>query len=217
MKLQPGQRSRLDDDDDDEDEDDKSKPGEKPSKDPAPYLGKSLLDQRIVLVSKPVDRDLAALVMAQLLILDERDPAAPITMYVNSPGGDADSGFGIYDMMRFVRPPITTVCIGLAASAGVTIFLGGTKGRRLTLPNSRFLIHQPRSFAQGQASDIEITAIQIIKIRDAYVASIAEATGRSVKKILDDVNRDYWLTAQEALDYGLADRVVTSFADLAEK
>ena len=218
MTLQPGPRPFLDDDDDDDDEEEDGKKGKEKEhfKDPAAFLGKGLLDKRIVLVAKPVDRELAAQITAQLLLLEDKDPEAPITVYVNSPGGDADSGFGIYDIMRFVRPPITTICLGLAASAAVTIFLGGSKGRRFSLPHSRFLIHQPSSYAQGQASDIEITANEIIKIRDAYIESIAEATGRSAKKILDDVNRDFWLTAKEAKEYGLVDRIVESAAELAK-
>jgi ATP-dependent Clp protease protease subunit len=166
-------------------------------------------------VAKPVDRDLSAAVVGQLLLLEARDPKAPITVYVNCPGGDADSGFGIYDAMRMISAPVTTVCFGLAASAAVIIFVGGKKGRRFTLPNSRFLIHQPSTYSQGAASDLEITANEIVKTRDLYNLILSQETGRSDKQILKDVNRDFWLTADEAVEYGLADRVVKSLAQLS--
>jgi ATP-dependent Clp protease protease subunit len=203
-----------DDDDDDDDEEEKGKEKPEKGKGPGEYLSKSLLDQRIILVAKPVDREMAAAITAQLLIMDARDGKAPITMYVNSPGGDADSGFGIYDVMKFIRAPITTVCLGLAASAAVIIFVGGRKGQRYVLPHSRFLIHQPSTFSQGPASDLEITANEIIKIRDTYNLVLAEETGRPDKQILKDVHRDFWLTAQESVEYGLANGVVRSVAEL---
>lgn len=205
---------RLDDDDDDDDEDDKEKAKEAKGRGPGEYLAKSLLDQRIILVSKPVDREMAAAITAQLLLMDARDNRAPITMYVNSPGGDADSGFGIYDVMKFIRAPVTTVCLGLAASAAVIIFVGGRKERRFALPHSRFLIHQPSTFSQGPASDLEITANEIIKIRDTYNLVLAEETGRPDKQILKDVHRDFWLTAPEAVEYGLASNIVRNVGDL---
>jgi len=209
--LQP----RLDDDDDDDDGDEEEGcKQDKPKAGGNDLLTKSLLDQRIILVAKPVDREMAAAITAQLLVMDGKDAKAPITMYVNSPGGDADSGFGIYDVMKFVRAPITTVCLGLAASAAVVIFVGGRKGRRFVLPHSRFLIHQPSSFSQGTASDIEITANEIIKIRDCYNTVLAEETGRSDKQILKDVHRDFWLNAQESVDYGLCNGIVRSIAEL---
>jgi ATP-dependent Clp protease protease subunit len=203
---------RLDDDDDDDDKDEEK---EEKGKSIADFLGKGLLDHRIVMVAKPVDRDLSAAVVGQLLLLEARDPKAPITVYVNCPGGDADSGFGIYDAMRMISAPVTTVCFGLAASAAVIIFVGGKKGRRFTLPNSRFLIHQPSTYSQGAASDLEITANEIVKTRDLYNLILSQETGRSDKQILKDVNRDFWLTADEAVEYGLADRVVKSLAQLS--
>jgi ATP-dependent Clp protease protease subunit len=203
---------RLDDDDDDDDKDEEK---EEKGKSIADFLGKGLLDHRIVMVAKPVDRDLSAAVVGQLLLLEARDPKAPITVYVNCPGGDADSGFGIYDAMRMIKAPVTTICFGLAASAAVIIFVGGKKGRRFTLPNSRFLIHQPSTYSQGAASDLEITANEIVKTRDLYNLILSQETGRSDKQILKDVNRDFWLTADEAVEYGLADRVVKSLAQLS--
>jgi ATP-dependent Clp protease protease subunit len=205
-------RPRLgDDDDDDDDEKAEPKEGGKVMPD---FLGKGLLEQRIIMVAKPVDRELAAGIVSQLLILDKQDPKAPITMYVNCPGGDADSGFGIYDAMRFISAPVTTVCLGLAASAAVIIFVGGAKGRRFTLPHSRFLIHQPSSYSQGQASDIEITANEIVKTRDLYNAILAAESNRTEKQILKDVNRDFWLSAEEAVEYGIASGIVQSMSDL---
>ena len=217
MNVRDSRGFRLDDDDDDDDDDDecddkKHKEGE--AKASGDFLARGLLKQRVIMVAKPVDREMAAVICAQLLVLDAKDKSAPITMYVNSPGGDADSGFGIYDVMKFVRAPITTVCLGLAASAAVIIFVGGKKERRFVLPHSRFLIHQPSTMSQGPASDLEITANEIIKIRDTYNTVLAEETGRSDKQILKDVHRDFWLTAQESVDYGLADGIVRSVADL---
>ena len=180
----------------------------------AGMIGKRLYDERIVMVTKPVDRDLMTAVTAQLLALALEDGKKPITMYVNCPGGDADSGFGIYDMMRWVDCPITTVCAGLAASAAIVIFLGGDDGRRFTLPHSRFLIHQPSTGAQGQASDLEITANEIIKTRDKYNLIIEQHTGRSSKQIVKDAHRDFWLSAQEAVDYGLASKIVSSAGEI---
>jgi ATP-dependent Clp protease protease subunit len=215
MNIQPFARPHLDDDDDDDDddEDEKKEKAEK-EKGLGDFLGKSLLDHRIVMVAKPVDRQMAAAIVAQLLLLDAKDSSKPITVYVNSPGGDADSGFGIYDAMRLVKAPVTTVCFGLAASAAVIIFVGARKGRRFTLANSRFLIHQPSTFSQGSASDLEITANEIIKTRDLYNQILAEETGKSDKTILKDVSRDFWLSAQEAVDYGLATKVIQSVEEL---
>jgi ATP-dependent Clp protease, protease subunit len=204
-----------DDDDDDEEDGDEAEKKKAKAKEVPEFLGKSLLDQRVIMVSKPVDRDMAAAIVGQLLVLDHKDSKAPITMYVNCPGGDADSGFGIYDAMRFITAPVTTVCLGLAASAAVIIFVGGAKGRRFTLPHSRFLIHQPSSMSQGQASDIEITANEIIKTRDLYNQILSDETGRPDKQILKDVSRDFWLSAKEAVDYGIASSILASKAQLA--
>jgi len=203
----PKLRQGLDDDDDDDDDEVKAgKAG------PAALaVGKKLLESRRILVAKPVDRELMAAITAQLLVMDDADPKRPITVYVNCPGGDADSGFGIYDCMKMTRAPITTVCMGLAASAAIIIFLGGDKGRRLATPNSRFLIHQPSTFAQGQASDLEITATQIMKTRDRYNGIIEAETGKPAKDIVEDASRDFWLDADEAVAYGLADKLVSSY------
>ena len=129
-------------------------------------------------------------------------------MFINSPGGSADSGFAIYDMMRYVKPPLKTIVSGLCASAAVIIFLGGEKGSRLTFPNSRFLLHQPSSAAYGAASDIEITAKEILNIRRRYNSIVAAETGKSADAIEADANRDFWLSAEAAVEYGLVDRIV---------
>lgn len=177
-------------------------------------IGLKLLKSRTILIAKGVDKELMEKVTARLLILSHEDASKPITVYVNSPGGDADSGFAIYDVMRFVKAPVRTVCAGLCASAGVIIFLGGEKGQRFSLPNSRFLIHQPSTYAQGQASDLEITAKQILKIRERYNRIVATETGVPEEKILADANRDFWLDASQAKDYGLVDRIVTQQGEL---
>lgn len=196
----------LDCDDKDE-KDDKDAPA-------AALVGRTLLEKRIIMVSKPVDRDLMTAIVAQLLTIDSQDSTKPITMYINCPGGDADSGFGIYDVMRLVASPITTICTGLAASAAITIFLGGDKNCRFATPNSRFLIHQPSTHTQGQASDLEITANEIIKTRDKYNAIISEQIGKPAKQIVKDASRDFWMNSAEALDYGLVDKIVTKAAEL---
>ena len=182
----------------------------KPKRPPLPPALRLLLQQRVVMIAKPVDRTLMERVSSALLMLDGRDREKPITVYVNSPGGDADSGFAIYDVMKFIRAPIRTVCAGLAASAGVPIFLGGRKGMRFSLPNSRFLLHQPSMQMSGTASDVEITAIEIERIRLKYNKIGELETGRPADKVKADCDRDFWLTAQEAVKYGLVDRVVQS-------
>ncbi len=192
------------DDDDDEEDDDKKNPAANPA-----FLQKTLFEQRTILVCKPVDRELMANITAQLLALDTTDPEAPITMVINCPGGDADSGFGIYDAMKLTRAPIKTIVMGLAASAAVIIHLGGTPGHRYMTPNSRFLIHQPSTQSQGTASDIAITAEQIILLREQYNNIISEATGVPTKKILEDATRDFWLTAEQSLKYKLVDKIIT--------
>ncbi len=169
-----------------------------------------LLKARTILISGSVDREMMDKATAKILYLEHQDSKSPITVYVNSPGGDADSGFAIYDLMRFACSPVRTVCAGLCASAGVIIFLGGNKGQRYSLPHSRFLIHQPSTGIQGQASDIEITAREIIKTRDKYNQIVSDETGVEAEKISKDANRDFWMTAGEAIEYGLVDKIIAS-------
>ncbi|MCI0341418.1 MAG: ATP-dependent Clp protease proteolytic subunit [Planctomycetales bacterium] len=173
-----------------------------------------LLRSRSLVISREVSDRLADRVFKQLLILEEMDPQKPITVYVNSPGGSADSGFAIFDMMRFVRAPVRTVCSGLCASAAVMIYLGARKGQRYSFPNSRFLIHQPSTAAFGAASDIEITANEILAIRERYNTIVADETGRKASDVEKDANRDFWLPADRAKEYGLVDRIVATRSEL---
>ena len=178
------------------------------------FLLQQLLKTRTVMIAKPVDRQLMERVANALTMLEADDPDAPITVFVNSPGGDADSGFAIYDLLKFCRPGVRTVCAGLAASAGVPIFLGGDKGHRYSLPNSRFLLHQPSMQMMGQASDLEITAAEILKIREKYNGIISQETGRDSDLIRRDCDRDFWLSASEAVEYGLVDRIIEHRGEL---
>lgn len=195
-----------------DDDDDEAK-GEEKRPVPAP-LEQDLLDARTILVHGPVDDKLAAGLAARCLILEDRDPDAPITVYVNSPGGSADSGFAMYDILKFVRCPVRTIVNGLCASAGVLVYLGGDEGSRFTLPGSRFLLHQPSTQGRGTASDLHITATQVIKLRQRYNQIVAEATGKPEDEILEASKRDFWLSATEALEYGLADKILTKRSEL---
>jgi ATP-dependent Clp protease, protease subunit len=177
-------------------------------------LGQKLLDSRVVLVTGPVNDKMYESVVARLLFLQQKDDKAEITVVVNSPGGSADGGFGIYDVMKYINVPIRTVCAGLCASAGVLIYLGGTRGNRFTLPNSRFLLHQPSTQAFGQASDMEITAQEIIRTRKKYAGIVGNETNLDAEKVEADSNRDFWLTAEQAVKYGLADKIIKSITDI---
>jgi ATP-dependent Clp protease protease subunit len=188
--------------------------GEKKKSMPQPPALRLLLRERTIIIAKPVDRTLMERVTSQLLVLDGKNPGKLITVYVNSPGGDADSGFAIYDAMRFVKAPIRTICSGLAASAAVPIFLGGRKGMRFSWPNSRFLLHQPSMQTMGAASDIEITSNEIERVREKYNHIVEEECGRAMAKVRTDTNRDFWLTASEAVDYGLVTRIVIRATEL---
>jgi ATP-dependent Clp protease protease subunit len=174
-------------------------------------LAERLIKSRILQVTGPIDDKVAARVVSELLVLEADDAAAPITMYVNSPGGSVTAGFAIYDVMRFVKPDIRVICTGLAASIATVILLGAPKHLRLSLPNTRLLIHQPLipMTVYGPASDLEITAAEIMKTRARINRLLAEETGKSLDRIEADTQRDYWLTAEEAVEYGLISRVVT--------
>jgi ATP-dependent Clp protease protease subunit len=173
-----------------------------------------LIKKRTVLISRVINEVTAERVIASLILMEEEDPNSPITVYINSPGGAADSGFAIYDVLRFARPQVRTVCSGLCASAALIIFLAADKGRRYALPNSRFLLHQPFTTAWGQASDLQITAKEILKLKDRFNSIVAEATGKEVEQISQDANRDFWLSAKEALDYHLVDKIIVSRKDI---
>jgi len=203
---------RLDDDDDDDGhEEHGSKKGKKGSR-----LEDRLLEARTMIIADEVNDAMYRRVATMLTLLERKDKKAPITVFVNSPGGSADAGFAIFDLFRFSPCPITTVANGVVASSAVLIFLGAPAGRRTALPNARFLLHQPSTATRGQASDIDITAKEISKLRRRYNEVVAEATGKGVEQVEKDSDRDFWLTAQEAVDYKLANRILTSRAQLEE-
>lgn len=173
-------------------------------------LVERLIRKRTILISRAISDVTAERVIASLILMEEEDPAKPITVYINSPGGAADSGFAIYDVLRFMRPQVRTVCSGLCASAAIVVFLAADQGQRYSLPNSRFLLHQPFTSAWGQATDLQITAKQILKLKDRFNLIVAEATGKTVEQISEDANRDFWLSAQEALEYRIVDKIIAS-------
>jgi len=179
-----------------------------------PFIDKQLLDSRIIIISETIDAKLAKSMYSRLLLLEKDDPKKPVTLVINSQGGSADSGFGIYDMLKFIKPPIITLTAGLCASAAIIIFLAGEKGKRLALPNARFLLHQPSTSAVGPASDLEITANQILKIRDQFNRIIADETQQELDKITEDANRDFWLNAREAVDYKLVSKIIHTRQEL---
>ena len=167
-----------------------------------------LLNDRIVFLSDEVNDVTASLVVAQLLYLEAQDPEKDISLYINSPGGSITAGMAIYDTMNFIKCDVSTICIGMAASMGAFLLAAGAKGKRFALPNSEVMIHQPLGGAQGQASDIKIQAEHILKIRKKLNAILAEKTGKSIKEIERDTDRDNWLDADAAKEYGLIDKVI---------
>lgn len=168
-----------------------------------------LLRERIIFLGTAIDDMVANLVVAQLLLLDSENPEKDIMLYINSPGGSVTAGFAIYDTMQHIRADVSTICLGQAASMGAFLLSSGTKGKRMALPHSRVLIHQPLGGAQGQATDIEIQAAEIIRIKKTLNDILAANTGQSLKKIEKDTDRDYIMTPQEALEYGMIDKVIS--------
>ena len=168
-----------------------------------------LLKDRIIFLGAPIDDIFANLVIAQLLFLEAEDPEKDINLYVNSPGGSVTAGLGIYDTMQYVKPPINTICLGQAASMGALLLTAGTKGKRFVLPNARVMIHQPMGGFQGQATEIDIHAREILKIRERLNEIMAKHTGQPLEKISQDTERDYFMSAEEAKRYGLIDEVIT--------
>ncbi len=168
-----------------------------------------LLKDRIVLLGFPIDDHIANLIVAQLLFLESEDPDKDIFMYINSPGGVVTAGLAIYDTMQYIKPDVATICMGQAASMGAFLLAAGTKGKRYALPSSRIMIHQPLGGFQGQATDIEIHAREILRLKKYLNEKLAEFTGKSVKKIEKDTERDYFMSAEEAKEYGLIDKVLT--------
>jgi len=167
-----------------------------------------LLKERVIFLVGPVNDHTANLIVAQLLFLESENPDKDISLYINSPGGSVSAGMAIYDTMQFIKPDVSTLCTGLAASMGAFLLASGAKGKRFSLPNSRIMIHQPLGGAQGQASDIEIQAREILYLRERLNALLAEKTGRSVEQISRDTDRDNFMSADAAVEYGLIDKVL---------
>jgi ATP-dependent Clp protease, protease subunit len=172
-----------------------------------------LLKDRIVFVTGQIDDYMANLIIAQLLFLEAEDPSKDVHLYINSPGGSVSAGMAIYDTMQYIKPDVSTICIGMAASMASVLLAAGTPGKRFALPYSRVMIHQPLGGAQGQASDIEIHAREILRIREEMTDILVKHTGQTKKKIQQDTERDHFLTSAEAKEYGLIDEVVARAAD----
>ena len=182
----------------DEDEKDNKRPD---------LIGEKLMKSRIIMITDVITKKLAQTTIGQLLILELEDPEKEIKVFINSPGGDADAGFAIYDMMKFIKPKIKNICAGVAASAAVIILLGAGKENRVSLPNSRILIHQPSTGVHGTASDIQIEASEILKCREKINRMISEETNREFEKVENDTKRNYWMSAEEAVEYGLISKI----------
>lgn len=171
-----------------------------------------LLKDRIIMLSGEVNDTMASLVVAQLLFLQSEDPDKDIFIYINSPGGSITSGMAIYDTMKYIKPDVVTICVGMAASMGQFLLTAGTKGKRFALPNSEIMMHQPLGGFQGQATDIEIHAKRILKIKTKMTEIIAKETGQPVERIRQDIERDFFFSAEEAKEYGLIDKVIDNYA-----
>lgn len=171
-----------------------------------------LLKERIIFLGEEVNDASASVIVAELLFLESEDPEKDISLYINSPGGVITAGMAIYDTMQFIKCDVSTVCIGMAASMGAFLLAGGTKGKRMALPNAEIMIHQPAGGAQGQATEIEITAKHILATKEKMARIMAQNTGHDFEVIMTDTERDNWKSAEEALKYGLIDRIITSHA-----
>jgi len=187
---------------------------EKDNKRPDP-IGEKLMKSRIIMITDVITKKLAQTTIGQLLILEQEDPEKEIKVFINSPGGDADAGFAIYDMMKFIKPKIKNICAGVAASAAVIILLGADKENRVSLPNSRILIHQPSTGVHGTASDIQIEASEILKCREKINRMISDETNREFEKVENDTKRNYWMSAEEAVEYGLISKIIKTQSDLS--
>ena len=166
-----------------------------------------LLNERIVFLGDEVNSDTASLVIAQLLFLESEDPDKDISLYINSPGGSVTAGMGIYDTMQYIKCDVSTICVGMAASMGALLLAGGTKGKRMILPNAEVMIHQPSGGAHGQATEIQITAEWILRTKKNLAKILAENCNQPFEKVMADTERDYWMTAEQALEYGLVDHI----------
>ena len=175
-----------------------------------------LLMDRIIFLGTPINDDVANIVIAQLLFLDSDNPGKDINIYINSPGGSVSAGLAMYDTMRFLRSPVSTICMGMAASMGCFLLSGGAKGKRFALPHSRIMMHQPSGGAQGTAADIEVAAKEILYLRAKMNELMAQHTGQPLERIERDFDRDYYMSAEEARDYGIIDSVITSRGEIIE-
>ena len=169
-----------------------------------------LLKERIVFLGEEVNETTASLIVAQMMFLEAEDPEKDIHFYINSPGGSVTDGFAIYDTMHYVKCDVATYCIGMAASMGAFLLAGGEKGKRFVLPNAEIMIHQPSGGAKGQATEIEIVAKQILRTKERLNRILSENTGQPVEKVAEDTERDNWMSAEEALEYGLVDKIISS-------
>lgn len=167
-----------------------------------------LLKERIIFIGGPIDDTMANLIVAQLIYLESEDPDKDISVYINSPGGVIYSGLAIYDAMQYVKPEVSTICVGFAASMAALLLSAGAKGKRYALPNSRVMIHQPLGGAEGQAADIEIQAREILRLREVTNGIIARHTGKAIEQVAQDVDRNYWMSAEEAKAYGIVDEII---------
>ena len=176
-----------------------------------------LLNERIVFLGDEVNSDTASLVIAQLLFLESEDPDKDISLYINSPGGSVTAGMGIYDTMQYIKCDVSTICVGMAASMGAFLLAGGAKGKRMILPNAEVMIRQPSGGAQGQATEIQITAEWILRTKKNLAKILAENCKQPFEKVMADTERDYWMSAEQALDYGLVDHIFQKRTDLEKK
>ncbi|MCR4762332.1 MAG: ATP-dependent Clp endopeptidase proteolytic subunit ClpP [Lachnospiraceae bacterium] len=172
-----------------------------------------LLKERIIFLGEEVDANSASVVVAQLLFLEAEDPEKDIHLYINSPGGEITSGMAIYDTMNYIKCDVATICVGMAASMGAFLLAGGAKGKRQALPNAEIMIHQPSGGSRGQATEIEIAAKHILRTRENLNKILADNTGKPIERIAEDTERDNWMSAQEAMEYGLIDSVISARAD----
>lgn len=196
------------------DDDDKEEKEEKEEKGESDGMLKRLLKARAIFLSEAITDKTASRIQTALLMLQHDDEKSPITVYINSPGGHADSGFSIYDFMRFIKPPVRSIVTGMCASAAVLPFLAVAKERRFSLPNARFLLHQPSTVVQGSASDVAINAEEILRLRERYNLIVAGETGKSVDQVTRDADRDFWLSPVQAKEYGLVGKIVKTFAEM---
>ena len=176
-----------------------------------------LLNERIVFLGDEVNSDTASLVIAQLLFLESEDPDKDIFLYINSPGGSVTAGMGIYDTMQYIKFDVSTICVGMAASMGAFLLAGGAKGKRMILPNAEVMIHQPSGGAQGQATEIQITAEWILRTKKNLAKILAENCNQPVEKVMEDTERDHWMSAEQALEYGLVDHIFKKRSEIEEK